>query len=149
MIVRPAERGDADALAAVHASAFDAPWSAADIVRFAEDRGGFALAAEADDGELCGFLICRAIAGEAEILTLAVRPEHRRRGVASALVTAASALAQASAEAMFLEVADDNPGAVALYAGLGFVVAGRRAGYYGRPSGGAVDAIVMRRALNS
>jgi ribosomal-protein-alanine N-acetyltransferase len=45
-------------------------------------------------------------------------------------------------------VAEDNAGALALYARLGFAAAGRRAGYYGRPAGGAVDAIVMRRALN-
>jgi len=150
MKLRPATRADAEALAAVHAAAFDAPWSADDIVRFAEDRGGFALAAEMDDGDgIAGFILCRAIAGEAEILTLAVAPAHRRRGLASALVETAAAVAAESAEAMFLEVAEDNPGALALYQRLGFAIAGRRAGYYGRPAGGAVDAIVMRRALNS
>jgi ribosomal-protein-alanine N-acetyltransferase len=149
MIVRPALRGEAEALAAIHAAAFEAPWSAADLARFADDRGGFALVAEIEGGALAGFILCRAIAGEAEILTLAVRREQRRRGVAAALVEAALGLAAASAEAMFLEVAEDNPGALALYRKLGFAEAGRRAGYYGRPAGGAVDALVMRRTLNS
>jgi ribosomal-protein-alanine N-acetyltransferase len=50
---------------------------------------------------------------------------------------------------MFLEVAEDNPGAIALYAQTGFTSVGRRGGYYARAGGPAVTAIVMRRALNS
>jgi ribosomal-protein-alanine N-acetyltransferase len=148
MRVRRATRADAAALAQVHASAFDAPWSAADILRFAEDPGGFALAAETEAG-MTGFILCRVLAGEAEILTLAVRPEHRRRGVARDLVEAAAALAGLTAAALFLEVADDNAAGLALYAGTGFARVGRRAGYYARSGAPAVDAIIMRRALNS
>jgi len=148
MNLRRATRADADALARVHASAFDSPWSAGDILRFAEDPGGFVLAAETETG-MTGFILCRVLAGEAEILTLAVRPEHRRRGVARDLVEAAAALAGLTAAAMFLEVADDNPPGLALYAGAGFSRVGRRAGYYARSGAAAVDAIVMRRALNS
>ena len=99
MILRPATRADGAALAALHAAAFDEPWSADDILRFAEDRGGFAVAAEADGG-LAGFILCRMIAGEAEVLTLAVRPQLRRRGVGRALLEAAIALARPSAETM-------------------------------------------------
>ncbi|HXQ14121.1 MAG TPA: GNAT family N-acetyltransferase [Caulobacteraceae bacterium] len=148
MRLRPASRADADALAQAHASAFDAPWSAADILRFAEDPGGFALAVETGAG-LAGFILCRVVAGEAEVLTLAVRPEHRRRGVARDLVEAAAALAARTAGAMFLEVAEDNAAALALYAQTAFSRAGRRPGYYARPGAPAVDAIVMRRTLNS
>jgi ribosomal-protein-alanine N-acetyltransferase len=89
------------------------------------------------------------IAGEAEVLTLAVRPEQRRRGAARALLAAALALAAPTAAAMFLEVAADNAGAVALYEAAGFEQVGRRAGYYGRTGAPSIDAIVMRRALNS
>jgi [ribosomal protein S18]-alanine N-acetyltransferase len=146
--LRPASRADAAAMAQTHATAFDSPWSAEDILRFAEEPGGFALVAEAGRG-MAGFILCRVMAGEAEVLTLAVRPEHRRRGVARALVEAAMTLAARTAEAMFLEVAEDNPGALALYQGSGFSSVGRRAGYYGRAGAAAVDAVVMRRALNS
>jgi ribosomal-protein-alanine N-acetyltransferase len=59
------------------------------------------------------------------------------------------ARASLKAEAMFLEVAADNPGAIRLYERAGFATVGRRSGYYGRRQGGSVDAIVMRRALNS
>ncbi|HZZ88645.1 MAG TPA: GNAT family N-acetyltransferase [Caulobacteraceae bacterium] len=148
MNVRLAERADGAALARVHAEAFEAPWPEADIRRFATDRGGFALLAE-DAGALAGFILCRVIAGEAEVLTLAVRPARRRRGAARALVQAAMALAGRTAGAMFLEVAADNPGAIALYDAAGFAPVGRRTGYYARAGARAVDAIVMRRRLNT
>ena len=148
MSLRRATRADADALAEVHACAFDAPWSAAAILRFAEDPGGFVLAVEAEAG-LAGFILCRVMAGEAEVLTLAVRPEHRRRGVARDLIGGAIALAAQTAGAMFLEVAEDNAAAAALYVQAGFSAVGRRPGYYGRRAAPAVDAVVMRRTLNS
>jgi len=149
MIVRPATRADAAALGEVHAQAFDAPWTGDDILRFAGDRGGLALVAEGDASELAGFILCRLIAGEAEVLTLAVRPAARRRGVARSLLEAALELTRSTAGSMFLEVAEDNPGAIALYARTGFERVGRRGSYYGRPGARPVDAIVMRRALNS
>jgi ribosomal-protein-alanine N-acetyltransferase len=149
MIVRPAAPTDADALGQVHAQAFEAPWSGHDILRFAADPGGLALVAAGEDGEIAGFILCRRIAGEAEVLTLAVRRAARRRGVARTLLGAAIELAGVTAAAMFLEVAEDNPGAIALYARAGFEPVGRRAGYYARPGAPAAAAIVMRRTLNS
>jgi ribosomal-protein-alanine N-acetyltransferase len=90
----------------------------------------------------------RAIAGEAEVLTLAVEPAHRRRGAARALLRGALAQATAAgAEQAFLEVAADNAAALALYREEGFEEAGRRAGYYQRPGARAVDALVLRRSL--
>ena len=97
-----------------------------------------------------GFILCRSIAGEAEILTLAVDPARRRRGAGRALVEAAAGMAATlGAEEMFLEVAVDNPAALALYEAAGFARVGRRPGYYARTDGADVDAVVMRRELNS
>ncbi|RAI57221.1 ribosomal-protein-alanine acetyltransferase [Roseicella frigidaeris] len=91
-----------------------------------------------------GFVLARAAGGEAEILTLAVRPPARRRGLGGALLAGALAGAVArGAAAMFLEVAAGNAAARALYAGQGFVEVGRRRRYY--PDGS--DALVLRRVL--
>ena len=148
MKLRPAIPTDGETMAQVHATAFASSWSAEDILRFAEEPGGFALVAETAAG-MAGFILWRVMAGEAEILTLAVRPRSRRRGIARSLVETALALAAQTAGAMLLEVADDNPGALALYARIGFKTVGRRAGYYARSGVASVDAVVMRRALNS
>ena len=106
-----------------------------------ESPGVFALIAAG------GFILCRVAADEAEVLTLAVLPEARRRGVGGALLTSALALALAwGVRTFFLEVAEDNPAALALYQGAGFGPIGRRPGYYRRASG-SVAAIVLSRRL--
>lgn len=127
---------DAAPLAALHAACFPDAWDekalrdlfAADAFAFHHDNG---------------FVMARVAGGEAEILTLAVAPTARGKGLGRALLQAAIGKARdLGADAMFLEVGADNPAALALYAGLGFAKAGERKGYYqGR------DALVLRLPL--
>jgi ribosomal-protein-alanine N-acetyltransferase len=146
MRLRGAWGHEADALARIHASAFSHAWSADEIAKLLDGPGGFALLVE-DERELA-FILCRVVAGEAEILTLAVDPAIRRRGLARALVGAAAGAARmAGAEALFLEVADDNAPAIGLYSAAGFSRAGLRRGYYDRGGAGTADALVMRLDL--
>jgi ribosomal-protein-alanine N-acetyltransferase len=148
MRLRPATAEDAALLAAMHETAFEAPWGEDEIASLLTGPGGFAVIAE-NEAAAAGFILCRAIGGEAEVLTLAVRPDARRRGLGHALVEAAAGLAtQSNAEAMFLEVAEDNEPAIGLYQARGFRLAGRRPGYY-RRGDEATDALVMRRWLNT
>lgn len=131
-------------LAALHGASFTTPrpWSAAEIAATLATPGAFLV----DDSD--GFLIGRVLAGEAELLTLAVAPAARRRGIGARLVAAFLARAHAaSARRAFLEVAADNTAALALYARAGFAEAGRRRGYYRHPSGAATDALVLARDL--
>ncbi|MFX0547516.1 GNAT family N-acetyltransferase [Roseovarius sp. S1116L3] len=134
-----------EALARLHARAF-APtargWSASE----------FAYLVDAPHCCLCrsphGFALSRVIAGEAELLTLAVDPDHRRQGIAVRLLAdVEAAAARMGAAQQFLEVAADNPAACALYLGAGYAEVGRRAGYYARPGGTPVDALVLSKAL--
>ena len=136
---------EAARLAAIHAEAFDRPgetsWSAAAFADLLIQAGVFAVAA-AD-----GFILMRAVADEAEILTLAVRPAARRGGVGGRLVgEGVLAAAARGATRVFLEVAEDNVAARALYERTGFVEAGRRPGYYAAADGGRRDALLL--ALN-
>jgi ribosomal-protein-alanine N-acetyltransferase len=147
MNIAPASAADAEAMARVHAASFQTPWRAADIVALLDGPGGFALAAS--DTDIRGFILARAISYEAEILTLAIEPAFRRRGLARTLTEAAAGIAETlGARCLFLEVAEDNPAAIALYAGAGFAEVGRRRGYYARKAAAPVDALVMRRDLN-
>ena len=128
-------------LADLHAGAFSAPWDAAAFESLLGQAGVFAIEAPQ------GFILIHAVADEAEILTLAVDPAARRQGLGARLVReAAAAAAACGAARLFLEVADDNAAALALYAGAGFIEAGRRTGYYARPDGGRQDALIL--ALN-
>jgi [ribosomal protein S18]-alanine N-acetyltransferase len=141
--VRPIAHEDATALADVHARAFANAWTAEQIADLIVRPEVFGLAAPD------GFILLRAMAGEAEVLTLAVSPVRRRQGLGRALVSAGLQAARtAGAEAAFLEVAADNEAAIALYEDAGFRRVGLRRGYYSRP-GGAIDALVLRRDLNS
>jgi ribosomal-protein-alanine N-acetyltransferase len=140
---------DAAGMAAVHATSFDEPWGPEEIAALLDGPGAFGLMVrEPDTDAIAGFILARAIVDEAEVLTLAVDPVHRRSGVGQALVEAAAiAAAAAGAQTLFLEVASDNPAALALYRAAGFGQVGQRPGYY-RRGAGAVDALVLRRDLN-
>lgn len=134
-LVRP---HDAKVLADLHRQAFDSPWDAEAISALLGQPGVFGVRHAA------GFILCRVVLDEAEILTLAVRPEARHRGLGARLVKAVAGLAtQQGAERLFLEVAEDNTAARALYDRTGFIQAGRRRGYYARSGGPACDALIL------
>ena len=131
----------AGALAAIHAAAFPAGerWGAAVMAAQLDLPGVFGWI----DGR-GGMVLARAVADEAEVLTLGVAAGARRLGVGRGLLGAAMAEAAArGAGRMFLEVSERNSGAVRLYLGAGFAVVGRRRAYY--VDGG--DALVLGLAL--
>ena len=132
---------DAAPLAALHAACFANAWDKVAIAQLLDTPGTFAFHHQD------GFVMARAAGGEAEILTLAVAPAARGRGLGRALLQAAINKAQAmGAQTMFLEVGADNPHALALHAGLGFAKVGTRKAYYSSASGGT-DALVLRLSL--
>ncbi len=84
-------------------------------------------------GDAGCFVLGRVTLDEAEILTLATHPDLRRRGHArSALRRFEAAVTRLGARKIFLEVAEDNAAALALYLGAGYSEIGRRPGYYRR-----------------
>lgn len=132
--VLPAEMSDAAMLADIHAGAFDRGWDQSSFERFLDDKSVIAL--KVGDGlSIYGFVLARCIGEEAEILSIAVKGEVQRRGIA--LLLCEALIAELRGRKMlnfFLEVAEDNVAAVQLYHKLGFEHVGRRVGYYG-PSG--------------
>ena len=92
-----------------------------------------------------GFALLQVIAGEAELLTIAVHPIAQGKGIGQQLMSDWQAVLQAT-EA-FMEVAADNVTARNLYIRNGFAEVARRKSYYARKPGVSVDAIVMRTTL--
>ena len=104
------------------------------------DYSGYPLLLAVVADRPAGFCSWRQSApDEAEILNIAVDPAFRRRGVASALLTRVCEHARGT---IFLEVAEPNSPAIALYRKHGWEDAGLRAGYYDH---GIVNAVVMKK----
>ena len=144
---------DAALLAALHTECFDPDpdgeaWNAQAMADLLAAPGHFALIVEQADRPV-GFVLARQVSDQAEILSLGVPAAVRRRGIATRLLAAAlrSLVAQGARQA-FLEVAEDNDGARALYRSLGFTPAGRRPAYYARAEG-RVDAVVYHCELGA
>jgi ribosomal-protein-alanine N-acetyltransferase len=144
---------DLEALAALEAAAHPLPWTdAALLVELVHDDavvwGAFDVGAGGEATTLVGHVVVRRLVDEAWVLDIATHPAARRRGIARRLIDAALAAAQAwTTPSLWLEVREGNSAARALYERCGFVVVGRRPGYYpplveGQPREAAV---LMRR----
>lgn len=135
-----------DALAALHALCFTdtpRPWATTDFV------GLLALSSTLLVVRPGGFALGQLAGPEATLLTLAVHPDCRRRGLGRALVADFERAATTrGAEDAFLEVAETNAAARALYAAAAYQLIGRRRGYYQRPAQPAVDALLLRKLLS-
>lgn len=133
-----------DQMAVLHAACFTMPrpWSAAEIAGLLDSAFSFAITSGR------GFLLGRVVAGEAELLTVAVDPAARKQGIGAALIQDFLAeAARRGAESVFLEVAETNAAARRLYARAGFAETARRRGYYHFGQGQSVDAVIMARAI--
>ncbi|MEM9524378.1 MAG: GNAT family N-acetyltransferase [Pseudomonadota bacterium] len=133
-----------EALAKLHARCFSMPrpWRAKEFSDLLTCKGVFLKTCES------GFVLGRAIADEVELLTLAVAPTARRQGIGTGLLDAFESTARClGASEAFLEVAEDNAAARALYARCGFRQTGRRSGYYLSTEEECVDALLLGKSL--
>ena len=121
------------------------PWDTAAWLSVLTMPGAFAMVA-ARDAEPVGLAAARAVADEAELLLIAVAPAARRDGIGTALLNAVMAQGRAKgAERLFLEVAERNGPALALYHAAGFVTVGRRTDYYELANCRAAALVMARR----
>jgi ribosomal-protein-alanine N-acetyltransferase len=135
--------------AALHASAFAFPWPQGDIEALLMARTTVADGAfGSKTNDLQGFILCRLAADEGEILTIAVAPRKRRKGLAARLLGASIArLSALGAKSLFLEVEAENTAARALYKRFGFEVVGERKSYYRKADGTTALAYILRRPV--
>lgn len=138
---------DLPALMRIETSAYEFPWTEG-IFRDCLAAGYECWVLE-DGGELLGYGVLSAAAGEAHILNICVAPAQQRRGLGRLLVRRLLDLARwHKAAQVFLEVRPTNPHAITLYLSEGFGQIGVRKGYY-PAQGGREDAIVMGIELAS
>lgn len=143
--MRPATAADLDAILDIEGRWPTTPhWNREQFAsELAGTRPRFLVAEE--EGRVIGYAVCWIVAGEAELLNLAVHPERARGGVGRGLLAAAMRAAAAEdCSKMTLEVSARNAPAVRLYESAGFRVVGRRAKYY---NDGA-DALLMDARLD-
>jgi [ribosomal protein S18]-alanine N-acetyltransferase len=138
---------DIEALIALHRTGFEVAWDRATFQEFL-DNGliwvAFGAAVGAAQANTLGFIIVRQTLDEAEVITLVVASNARGKGLGSALLArAVDHLLTCNVSQVFLEVAQDNLSAVALYQRAGFVQIGQRRGYYHRKVGPDIDALVL------
>ncbi len=151
--IAPARSDDAASLSHIHAESLGSGWSEQEFSRLLCDPAtvGLNACSAGPESAMLGFVLARAAADEAEILALAVTGKARCQGVARALVERLCAeLATRGAAALYLEVAEDNHAARALYGRLGFRRAGKRENYYHGPrTGQSRDAFILRLDLTA
>ncbi len=148
----PMETSDVRAVSLLQAARFAHAWSDGEFHALLSQETVFGFMARQigllSRNTPAGFVLSRAVAGEAEILTIAVDARFGRCGLGWRLMQAAMREARSrGSEEMFLEVDEANVAAVGLYTRLGFRKVGERRGYYRDGSGAKSTALVMRRDL--
>lgn len=120
------------------------PWSAAQLSTELENEFAYLLCAELA-GDIAGLCDVHIAFDDAHINEVAVAEEHRRKGVAAALIAKAAELAkQHGCDAVTLEVRASNRTAKEFYAAQGFQMIGQKWGFYRDPSD---DALVLQKEI--
>ncbi len=123
---------------------FSDPWSENSIATELTSRLSYWLVA-VENGQVVGYIGSQSVLGESDMMNVAVHPDHRRKGIAEALVSALSADLKARDNVcLTLEVRASNAPAIALYEKLGFTQVGLRKNYYRNPK---EDALILRKVL--
>ncbi len=139
---------DSATLAQLHGASFHRGWGEDEFEDMLSQRN--TLAHRLRIGRrIVGFVVSRTAADEAEILSIAIAPGHRGRGLSrDLLLTHLGHLAGRGIATVFLEVEENNQPARRLYERAGFTVVGRRERYYRQPDGEQLNALLMRRDLS-
>jgi ribosomal-protein-alanine N-acetyltransferase len=138
--IRRLTYADLPHVVAIERRAFTTPWSLAMFVLELSKPSGICLAAVVED-ELVGYLICSRYDTVWHVMNVAVDPDRRRRGIATALIGALLERIEPDGQ-VTLVVRRSNIGAQALYERFGFRSAGIRPRYY---ADNGEDAVIMWR----
>lgn len=145
-VIEDARLADAAALSVLHGASFGRGWTESEMEHLLLDAQVMAHRVSLG-ARVVGFVLSRRAADEAEILSLAIEPRRRGRGLARRLLDLhLRRLAGIGVSAVFLEVDEGNGPARRLYARAAFEPVGRRPNYYPQASARSA-ALVLRRQL--
>jgi len=135
-----------DEVAELERICFSTPWSRNMLAEELDNLLSAFLVALDDAGRVVGYAGLQVVLDEGYITNIAVRPECRKRGVASQLLQVFMNFAEGNRLAFLtLEVRASNYDAIALYGSRGFRSVGRRKNYYEHPK---EDAIIMTKEFD-
>ena len=138
----PMNRDHVAQVAELEKRCFSDPWSENSIAYELTNPLSYWLVAQ-EAGAVLGYVGSQSVLDEADMMNVAVHPEHRRRGIARELVERlVEALKAKEVYCLTLEVRASNAPAKALYEALGFAQVGRRPNYYRNPK---EDALILRK----
>lgn len=140
--VRGLHSRDLRAVLRIERQAFGTAWSVWDFAFELFKPRSICLAAVNPVG-VAGYIVCSPQDALWNLRNLAVRSDCRRRGIASALMSAVLARPALRGESCFLETRPSDSGAIAFYEGFGFWPAGRLPAFY---HDNGEDALVMWRS---
>lgn len=141
----PMDRGHIPQIAALERACFSMPWSERLLEDALFDPQASFIVADDGDGNILGYAGLHAILDEGYIDNVAVAPDARRHGVASALLDVFCRFGAAHLAFLSLEVRASNAPAIALYEKFGFQEAGRRKHYYQNPK---EDALILTKEFH-
>lgn len=146
--IEPGGIADLDAIMTVMEQSFDSrfgeAWTASQCAGLLPMSGVWLNLARIDSA-VAGFSLARAVAGEAELLLLAVRRVMQGRGIGKALLARFGEDARRrGATRLHLEVREGNH-ALRLYEAEGYTLAGRRRNYYSGHAGRSYDALTLAK----
>lgn len=146
---------DNETLSEMHKASFEDCWSVATFRNMLMDPSFFGfIVGRGKNGEAtdCGFILCRRVLDEIDVITFCVLPEHRGLGLGKLLVIETIKQAEIilkeesdhlCAIKIFLEVAENNKAAINLYTAFGFDKVSKRPKYYKNKAGSSIDAHIM------
>jgi len=139
--IRRLSYADLPQVISIERRAFPTAWSLAMFVLELSKPSGICLAA-VGEGRLLGYLICSRYDTAWHLMNVAVDPDERGRGTASALLQRLYEVGGGDQASFTLEVRPSNRMAIALYERDGFRGAGVRRRYY---QDNGEDALIMWR----
>ena len=142
MIIETMNAAHVPQIAELETLCFSDPWSEKSIETELTSR--LSLWFVALEGEkVVGYVGSQTVIDESDMMNIAVHPDHRRQGIAEALIEALTkALREKGSRGLTLEVRASNAPAITLYEKLGFSQVGLRKNYYRNPK---EDALILRK----